>query len=404
MKILKVNKISKYYVIHGSKFEKLKNIFFDLKENKKFYAISDISFDLNKGEHLGIIGKNGSGKSTLLKILTGVTHPSNGSFDIKGKIFSILELGLGFNDNFSGRENIELSYSLYGVKKENLSDYIKDIIYFSELELFFERPLRTYSNGMRLRLAFAAAIFSKPDILIIDEALAVGDIDFQKKCFDKINELKKNGTTLIYVSHDINSVKSICTKAILLSEGKLIVLDNADYVCDIYLKKNFKNTNLIRNIKKNIEIESKENVSFEKCKIKRAFLSYDNIETDKFVSNQDIFINIQINFFQNVKPTVGFMIKNKFGLEIFGINSDHLNFDKSFYKNDDIIFKFKLKNYFAPGVYFLNCGIFEKDKNNFLQRNMNNLSFEVFSNRTVKSTKIEGFLDLPVELDCISGK
>ena len=404
MNILKVNKLSKYYVIHGGKFEKFKNIFFDVKEDKKFYAISDISFDLNKGEHLGIIGKNGSGKSTLLKTLTGVTHPSNGSFDIKGKIFSILELGLGFNENFSGRENIELSYSLYGVKKENLSDYIKDIIYFSELELFFERPLRTYSNGMRLRLAFAAAIFSKPDILIIDEALAVGDIDFQKKCFDKINELKKNGTTLIYVSHDINSVKSICTKAILLSEGKLIVLDNADYVCDLYLKKNFKNTNLIRNIKKNVEIESKENVSFEKCKIKRVFLSYDNIETDKFISNQDIFINIHVNFFQNVKPTVGFMIKNKFGLEIFGINSDHLNFDKSFYKNDNIIFKFKLKNYFAPGIYFLNCGIFEKDKNNFLQRNMNNLSFEVLSNRTVKSTKIEGFLDLPVELDCISKK
>ena len=404
MKILKVNKLSKYYVIHGSKFEKLKNIFFNIKENKKFYAISDISFDLNKGEHLGIIGKNGSGKSTLLKILTGVTHPSNGSFDIKGKIFSILELGLGFNDNFSGRENIELSYSLYGVTKENLADYIKDIIHFSELELFFERPLRTYSNGMRLRLAFAAAIFSKPDILIIDEALAVGDIDFQKKCFDKINELKKAGTTLIYVSHDINSVKSICTKAILLSEGKLVISDSADYVCDIYLKKNFKNTNLIRNIKKDIEIDLKENFSFEKCKIKKVFLSNDAKETDKFFSNQDISINIQIIFFQNVTPTVGFMIKNKFGLEIFGINSDHLNFNKNFYKDDNITFRFKLKNYLAPGVYFLNCGIFEKDKNNFLQRNMNNFSFEVLSNKNVRSTKIEGFLDLPVELDCISEK
>ena len=404
MKILTVNKLSKYYVIHGSKFEKLKNIFFNIKDDKKFYAISDISFDLNKGDHLGIIGKNGSGKGTLLKILTGVTHSSNGSFDIKGKIFSILELGLGFNENFSGRENIELSYSLYGITKENLAGYIKDIIQFSELELFFEKPLRTYSNGMRLRLAFAAAIFSKPDILIIDEALAVGDIDFQKKCFDKINELKKAGTTLIYVSHDINSVKSICTKAILLSEGELVISDSADYVCDIYLKKNFKNTNLIRNIKKDIEIDSKENFSFEKCKIKRVFLSDDTKESDKFFSNQDIFINIQINFFQNVTPTVGFMIKNKFGLEIFGINSDHLNFNKNFYKDDDITFRFKLKNYLAPGVYFLNCGIFEKDKNNFLQRNMNNFSFEVLSNKSVRSTKIEGFLDLPVELDCISEK
>lgn len=404
MKILTVNKLSKYYVIHGSKFEKLKNIFFNIKDDKKFYAISDISFDLNKGDHLGIIGKNGSGKSTLLKILTGVTHSSNGSFDIKGKIFSILELGLGFNENFSGRENIELSYSLYGITKENLAGYIKDIIQFSELELFFEKPLRTYSNGMRLRLAFAAAIFSKPDILIIDEALAVGDIDFQKKCFDKINELKKAGTTLIYVSHDINSVKSICTKAILLSEGELVISDSADYVCDIYLKKNFKNTNLIRNIKKDIEIDSKENFSFEKCKIKRVFLSDDTKESDKFFSNQDIFINIQINFFQNVTPTVGFMIKNKFGLEIFGINSDHLNFNKNFYKDDNITFRFKLKNYLAPGVYFLNCGIFEKDKNNFLQRNMNNFSFEVLSNKSVRSTKIEGFLDLPVELDCISEK
>ena len=125
-----------------------------------------------------------------MKILTGVTLPSNGNYSVKGKVFSILELGLGFNDNFSGRENIELSYSLYGIEKNYLKNYIENIIKFSELEKFFDRQVRTYSNGMRLRLAFAAAIFSNPDVLIVDEALSVGDIDFQK-CFDKINEMKK---------------------------------------------------------------------------------------------------------------------------------------------------------------------------------------------------------------------
>ena len=401
MKIISTDKISKYYLIQENKFEKIKDIFFKSSENKKFYAVSDISFEIKKGEHLGIIGDNGSGKSTLLKILSGITLPSSGSYDVKGKIFSILELGLGFNDNFSGRENIELSYSLYGIKKKNLKNYLQNIIKFSELGIFFERPVRTYSNGMRLRLAFAAAIFSNPDILIIDEALAVGDIDFQKKCFDKINELKDKGTTLIYVSHDLNSVKSICTKAILLSKGKIIAYGYADDVCNIYLKKNFRNTNISNKNKYSLSNEVSDKENYEKRMIKKIFLSNAETERDTFLLNEDIDVNIEILFLKKVSPTIGIMIKNKIGVEIFGINSNHLKIDLNFEENETKLFKFKIKNFLTSGVYFLNCGIFEKNKNNFLQRNINNIKFEIINNKYDASTSIAGFLNIPTKLEII---
>ena len=403
MKIISTNKISKYYLIQENKLDKIKDIFFPSSENKKFYAVSDISFELKKGEHLGIIGDNGSGKSTLLKILTGVTLPSSGGYDVNGKVFSILELGLGFNDNFSGKENIELSYSLYGIEKKNLNNYIQNIIKFSELDIFFERPVRTYSNGMRLRLAFAAAIFSNPDILIIDEALAVGDIDFQKKCFDKINELKSNGTTLIYVSHDLNSVKSICSKAILLSKGKIIAYDDAHNVCNIYLKRSFENTNILNNTKLDslpVSTKSKKE-NYEKCIIKKIYLSNNLNEKDLFLLNEEIVINIEVLFLRNVNPTIGIMIKNKIGIEIFGINSDHLDISLNFRENETKVFKFRIQNFLTPGVYFLNCGIFEKNKNNFLQRNINSLKFEILNNKNNKSTMVAGFLNLPTKLEVI---
>ena len=403
MNIISVNNISKYYLIERNKFDKLKHLFLKSFKGSKFFALTNLSFKLKKGDHLGIIGDNGSGKSTLLKILTGVTLPSNGNYSVKGKVFSILELGLGFNDNFSGKENIELSYSLYGIEKNNLKNYIENIIKFSELEKFFDRPVRTYSNGMRLRLAFAAAIFSNPNILIVDEALSVGDIDFQKKCFDKINEMKKRGTTLVYVSHDLNSVRSICSKAMLLSEGKIVAYDNADDVCNIYIKRNFKNINIIEN-KNNFSPLKKINTNevFDKCNIKNIFLSSDNIKKDKFFLNEEITVNIEVSFLEDTKPTIGIMIKNKIGIEVFGINTDHLDFKLSFKKNEIKIFKFKLNNYFASGIYFLNCGLFEKNKNNFLQRNLNSLKFEVLNNRNLKSTNIAGFLNIPVKFEVIN--
>jgi len=387
---IEVNNISKFYKIYTTNFQKLIFNFISVPEDKKFYALRNVSFSLNEGDHLGIIGNNGSGKSTLLKILSGITKPSFGNYKLNGKVFSILELGLGFNDDFTGRENIELTYSLYGIESHQLKNYITNVYNFSELGNFFDMPVRKYSNGMKLRLAFSAAVYSNPKIFIIDEALSVGDIDFQKKCFDMINLLKKNGTSLIYVSHDLNSLKTVCNKAILIDGGSIVEFGNVEKICNLYLKKKFKNTN--------IKVSTDEKSNFEKCEIKKIFLTNkQNKKNNKFHINEEIIINLEVEFYENTNPTIGFMIKNKYGLEIFGTNTDLLNFYQDFKAGNVIIFKFKLTNNLNFGKYFLNCGIFEKNKNNFLHRKLNDTSFEVFNDKISTSTSVHGLLNLPVE-------
>lgn len=205
-----------------------------VKRHTDFWALRDISFDIPKGTTLGILGQNGSGKSTLLSILAGVLYPSAGAFEIKGKVSAILELGSGFHPEFSGRDNVYMYGSIMGLSEQEIDERFDKIVLFSELGDFIDQPLRTYSSGMIVRLAFSVAVNVDADILIVDEALAVGDAIFQHRCFRKIREMQADGKTILYVGHDTEAVRNLCTSALLLDGGRVIEQGDPNYVVNKY--------------------------------------------------------------------------------------------------------------------------------------------------------------------------
>lgn len=199
-------------------------------------ALQGINLDVYKGECVGIIGTNGSGKSTLLKIVTGVVAPTSGTLEINGKISALLELGAGFNQEYTGIENIYLNGTMVGFTKEEMDEKLQSIIDFAEIGDFINQPVKTYSSGMFARLAFAVAINVEPDILIVDEALSVGDIFFQSKCYQKFLDFKKAGKTILFVSHDLSSIIKYCDRSLLIHQGKQIAVGKSSEIVDIYKK------------------------------------------------------------------------------------------------------------------------------------------------------------------------
>lgn len=257
MPIIEVKNISKKYQINDSPSgnallrDRLINILknpiriFKKKKVEDFWALKDISFNIEKGEILGIIGLNGAGKSTLLKIMSQVTEPTSGEAIIRGRVASLLEVGTGFHPELTGRENIYLNGSIIGMKKAEIDNYFNDIVKFSEIEKFLDTPVKRYSSGMFVRLAFSVAAHLNTDILLIDEILAVGDMGFQKKCMNKIGEISGNSRrTIILVSHDMSTISRICNNCILIDKGKLIAIGTTQEIIDIYEKKYIKNINI----------------------------------------------------------------------------------------------------------------------------------------------------------------
>lgn len=236
--VIKVSGLGKKYAVYDKPSDRLKEALSisHKKCHKPFVALDDINFEVSKGECLGIIGTNGSGKSTLLKLITGVLTPSSGTLEINGKISALLELGAGFNQEYTGRENIYLNGTMVGYSREEMDSKVNEIVEFAEIGEFIDRPVKTYSSGMFARLAFAVAINVDPDILIVDEALSVGDIFFQAKCYRKFNEFKERNKTIIFVSHDLSSVLKYCDRCLLLNKGKQISLGRSKEVVDIYRK------------------------------------------------------------------------------------------------------------------------------------------------------------------------
>lgn len=218
-----VENVSKIYKLYNKPIDRLKESLSLTHKcyHKPFYALNDINFTVKKGESLGIVGKNGSGKSTLLKIITGVLNPSSGRTKIDGRVSALLELGAGFNNEYTGIENIYLQGTLMGFTHEEMEKKVKEIVDFADIGEHINQPVKTYSSGMFVRLAFAVAISVEPDILIVDEALSVGDIRFQRKCFRKIEEFKKD-KTFIFVSHDLSTICKFCDRVIWINEGNMI--------------------------------------------------------------------------------------------------------------------------------------------------------------------------------------
>jgi lipopolysaccharide transport system ATP-binding protein len=203
--------------------------------NERFWALNDVNLSVKEGEILGIVGRNGAGKSTLLKILSRVTAPTRGTVKVRGRISSLLEVGTGFHPELTGRENVYLNGAILGMNKKEITRKFDDIVNFSEIEKFIDTPIKRYSSGMYVRLAFAVAAFLDSDILLVDEVLAVGDVRFQKKCLGKIGEIGKSGRTILFISHNISAIRRLCDKGILLEEGRIVFKGNIDKVIAKYL-------------------------------------------------------------------------------------------------------------------------------------------------------------------------
>jgi len=201
-----------------------------------FWALKDVSFEVEPGEVVGIIGRNGAGKSTLLKILSRITSPTEGTVELRGRVGSLLEVGTGFHPELTGRENIYLSGSILGMKRREIDDKLDEIVKFSEIEKFLDTPVKRYSSGMYVRLGFAVAAHLEPEILIVDEVLAVGDAHFQKKCLGKMSAVSQEGRTVIFVSHDMRAIRDLCHKTIVLQNGNLILYDSTNIAIDYYLQ------------------------------------------------------------------------------------------------------------------------------------------------------------------------
>lgn len=239
---IKVSHLTKVYKLYDKPVDRLKESLHPLKKkyHKDFYALNDMSFEIKKGETVGIIGKNGAGKSTLLKIITGVLTPSSGHVHVNGRIASLLELGAGFNPEYTGIENIYLQGTLMGYTHGEMEAKINEILAFADIGDFVHQPVKMYSSGMFARLAFAVAINVEPDILIVDEVLSVGDMFFQAKALSKMKSLINNSeTTVLFVSHDMASVKALCENAIFIKNGKLELYDKAENVAELYFSERF---------------------------------------------------------------------------------------------------------------------------------------------------------------------
>ena len=247
--IIKVEGLSKKYLLnknlepksdtfYESFFNQVKNIgnIVKKKEMLEFWALDNVSFEIEKGDRVGIIGRNGAGKSTLLKILSRIIPPTKGRIEYTGRIASLLEVGTGFHGDLSGRENIYLNGSILGMSKQEVDNKFDEIVNFAEVEKFLDTPVKRYSSGMYVRLAFAVAAHLETDILVIDEVLAVGDAAFQKKCLGKMSEMSENGRTILFVSHNIGAVKQLCTRGIYLKDGKLNFDGSVDEIVDIYMR------------------------------------------------------------------------------------------------------------------------------------------------------------------------
>lgn len=348
------------------------------KYHKVFSALRDISFQVEKGEMLGIIGKNGAGKSTLLKIITGVLTPTSGEIKINGKVSALLELGAGFNPEYTGIENIYLNGSMIGFTKQEMDMKLDDILTFADIGDFVYQPVKTYSSGMFARLAFAVAINVEPDILIVDEALSVGDVFFQAKCYKKLEDLKNSGKTILFVTHDMGSVIRYCNRAILINDGVIAAQGNPDEIVDLYKKVlvgQFDNNS--EDDQQEEEIQGVQPVEGEtwkaymlinpNCQIygdKRAeIVDFGIFDENEAINNtvrkmREFTIKMKVHFYETItNPIFAFSIKDTKGTEITGTNTIIEKTETGTVKaGEEIIIEFKQIMRLQGGQYLVHLG------------------------------------------------
>ena len=411
---VRVQNLTKTYKLYDRSIDRLKESLHPLrrKYHHDFYALKNVSFEIRKGETFGIIGKNGSGKSTLLKIIAGVLTPSEGHLEVRGKVSALLELGIGFNPDLTGRENIYFSGTIMGFSREEMDAKVDDILAFADIGNFINQPVKTYSSGMFVRLAFALATNVDPDILIIDEALSVGDIFFQTKCYKKFDQFQKMGKTILFVTHGLDNVIRYCHRAIVLEKGVKLIDSDAKSAVDVYKKlvvncyengdENEKNgdqnvidnreTGLVRHkclVNPDATIYGDGRVEI----IDYGVFDKNGVPVRLLFNNEPCSVWMKIMFKEEIEnPIFAFTMKDLKGMDITGTNSLYENAESVRYlKGDTAVVEFTQRLNMAPGQYLLSLGCtgFQGDEFVVYQRLYDILCVEVISYK-----KFVGLYDL----------
>lgn len=300
------------------------------RQNETFWALKDVNFEVERGEVLGIIGRNGAGKSTLLKILSRITSPTEGEVLLRGRVGSLLEVGTGFHPELSGRENIYFNGAILGMKRKEIDNKFDEIVNFSGVEKFLDTPLKRYSSGMQVRLAFSVAAHLDPEIMIVDEVLAVGDAQFQKKCLGKMESLSLEGRTVLFVSHDMESIGRLCTRGIYLKNGKNVYDDSIDEVIKQYFKES-----------------STPNEGFSKngISVKVSFLDNNRSEVNVWEYNKELIVRVDLKSEKPLyEPAIDLAFYSEGNVKIFAIRSDQLTDHFSGKSVTELSTEFVLKN------------------------------------------------------------
>lgn len=427
---ISVRDVSKIYKLYDKPIDRLKEALSPRhkKYHKEFFALDKLSFDVEKGSTVGIIGTNGSGKSTILKIITGVLNPTTGSVNVDGNISALLELGAGFNADYTGIENIYMNGTMMGFSREEMEKKLPEILDFADIGDFVHQPVKTYSSGMFVRLAFALAINVEPDILIVDEALSVGDVFFQSKCYAKMEEIRKKGTTILMVSHDMGSIIKYCDKVVLLNKGKFLAEGSARDMVDLYKKilaGQFDESSIeisdfsagiiedVAKIQKNILSLNTGELMKAKMSINPSLTEYGDgratiidfgiVDVKGSISNllmkgEYFYIKEKIKFNEEIKsPIFTYTIKDKKGTELSGTNTMLEAAKVEAVKSGDIYeVSFKQKMNLQGGEYLLSmsCTGFEEGDLQVYHRLYDVASITVISNKNTV-----GIFDMDTEVE-----
>jgi ABC-type polysaccharide/polyol phosphate transport system ATPase subunit len=397
---IKVSNLTKTYHLYDKPQDRLKEALHPLRKSyhHDFYALDDVSFEIKKGETVGIIGKNGAGKSTLLKIITGVLSATSGSVETHGKISSLLELGAGFNPEMTGLENIYLNGTIMGFSKEEMDTRVDGILEFADIGEFIHQQVKTYSSGMFARLAFAVAINVEPDVLIVDEALSVGDMAFQAKCFNKFKEFQKANKTILFVTHSIDLIIKYCQSAVLINNGKNILQGDTKSTTEMFRKimittdredietSEEKEKIIIKsNFKEHLPLNTNANIygSMEAEIIDFGIINSEEKVTNHLKHDEEYTVVITILAHQDVvDPIVAYTFKSVDGMEMTGTNTNNLDivFGKVA-KGETITARFKQKMILNSGNYFLalGCTKYQNDALKVFHRIYDALNVEVVS-------------------------
>lgn len=410
---IKVENLQKVYRLYDKPSDRLKEALHLTRKSlhRDHYALKGVDLEIKKGECVGIIGTNGSGKSTILKIITGVLNPSSGTVDVNGRISALLELGAGFNMEYNGIENIYLNGTMIGFSEQEIDEKLQDILDFADIGEYVYQPVKTYSSGMFVRLAFAVAINIDPEILIVDEALSVGDVFFQAKCYHKFEEFKEMGKTIVFVSHDLSSISKYCDRVILLNQGVKLGEGTPKAMIDIYKQVlvgqyelpdegsgvNLLNDEQIRAKAASQADGAKAEETLEygsgKAAITRFFVTDENgTETNAVIKGQEYTVTIDVEFKEDVPaPIFAYTVKNVKGIELTGTNT---MFERAFLESvkagEKKRIRFKQNMVLQGGDYLLSFGVTGFEGDNFT---VYHRLYDVMSLTVVSDKNTVGYFD-----------